>query len=254
MAKATGTDLKPKPATPQEKPGTPEQYANLTGEIAVAIAKAKPSFALMQKLLGRKKATRSAVAQVLAALEMKLQPDPRLLHSQKLWAKLGVAVEVEELEIPELPNGLTEVAIIPQHLSNEELFALGKKHYGDAWKYYGNLDDVKEEQARPKRTYVLGYRDGKEPDTAHLGKSYDVATKEGLIFMTLKEYQCVALLHFAATTGHLDEKGWTITSSVASDGYAWIAYWDPDYREFHVPGRDRSDSRPFGGPRQAVFA
>lgn len=254
MAKATGTDLKPKPATPQEKPGTPEQYANLTGEIAVAIAKAKPSFALMQKLLGRKKATRSAVAQVLAALEMKLQPDPRLLHSQKLWAKLGVAVEVEELEIPELPNGLTEVAIIPQHLSNEELFALCKKHYGDACKYYGNLDDVKEEQVRPECTYVLGYRDGKEPDAVHLGKSYDVAMEEKLTFMTLREYQSVALLHFAATTGHLDEKGWTITSSLDSGGYALIARWRPSAREFRVDGGARYGRYPLDGPRQAVFA
>ena len=72
--------------------------------------------------------------------------------------------------------------------------------------------------------------------------------------MTLKEYQCVALLHFAATTGHLDEKGRTITSSVASVGYAFIADWYPDDREFRVHGGLRSYSSPSAGPRQAVFA
>src|SRR2546427_368482 len=51
-------------------PATPEQLAIFTGEIALAVAKAKPSSAHMQHLLRNKAATRKKIVSVLKALEI----------------------------------------------------------------------------------------------------------------------------------------------------------------------------------------
>lgn len=248
MAKATGTDL---------KPATPEQYAMATGEIALAVAQAKPSFALMQRWAKNKKTKRRGISAVLKVLEMELMSDPRLVREQNFWAKLGVAVEVDDLTVPVLPADFTEVAIIPTNLSAEQLFALCQKHF-PSWKYYEDLDEQMAKQIRPTGTYVIGYRGGVEPDTLHRNKSYDSAMSEGLIFMNPKE-RMVAELRYAVPNGsylhrHLDVKGVTITSSLASDGSAFYACWFPSAGEFDVRGSARSRAHPGCGPRQAVFA
>ncbi|OGZ10964.1 MAG: hypothetical protein A3C93_04075 [Candidatus Lloydbacteria bacterium RIFCSPHIGHO2_02_FULL_54_17] len=244
MAKATGTDL---------KPATLEQYAILTGEIALAVAKAQPSFALMQRLATNKTAKRRALATALKALEMELIPDPRLTAEQQFWVKLGVAVEIDDLMVPECPADFTEIAIIPASLTNEQLFVLCAKHF-PSWKYYDDLDKCTAQQARPTNTYAVGYRGGVEPDLEHRNKSYDVATKEGLIFMNPKERLVAELRYFVRTGRHLDEKGWTITSSLASGGCALCAGWYPSSGTFDVDGYGRSCAGSADGPRQAVFA
>jgi hypothetical protein len=233
---------------------TSEQLAIFAGELAVAVAKAKPSFAHMQRVLGSKVATRKAVIAVLRALEIGDATDPRLAHSQALWAKLGIPIDccLDELTMPDIPEGWTGVAIIPT-LSNEALFGFCEKHFL-SWKYYDDLDSVTSEQSRPKRAYVLGHHGGVEPDVAHRNKSYDQCTKEGLIFLTLKERLCIELLHFAATGEPLDKVGITITSSLASDGGAFDAFWGLGDRKFLVGGYHPRDASATYGPRQAVFA
>lgn len=248
MAKANGTDL---------KPATAEQHAILSGEIALAVAKAKPSFALMQRLASNKLAKRRALTSALKALEMELVPDPRLVCEQRFWAKLGISVEIDNLVVPELPLDFTEVAIIPAHLTNEQLFALCEKYF-PSWKYYDNLDENTAEQSRPDGTYVVGYRGGIEPDLEHRKKSYDIAMGQGLIFLNPKE-RLIAELRYAVPDGvylnrHLDVRGWTITSSLASDGYAFDARWHPGNRGFRVTGCYRSYADPGCGPREAVYS
>ncbi len=234
-------------------PATPEQLAILTGEIALAVAKAKPSAAVVQRLLGSKAATRKTLIATLAALGINPAPDPRLVHSQNLWAKLGLPLDiVYDLVMPDIPADWPGIAIIPP-VSNEALFALCKKHF-PLWKYYDNLDDVMEEQDRPKRAYVLGHRGGVEPDQEHRNKSYDAATSEGLIFLIQKERICIELLYFAETGKHLDVVGVTITSSLAAGGIAFCAYWCSDDRGFRVSGGRSGDADSADGPRQAVFA
>ncbi len=234
-------------------PATSEQLAIFTGEIALAVAKAKPSFAHMQQLLGSKAATRRALTAALKSLEIASGPDPRLVYSQQLWAKLGLPLDIlGDLTMPEIPDGWAGVAIIPP-FSREALFALCVKHF-PSWKYYNNLDDIAEEQDRPKRPYVIGHRGGIEPDIEHRNKGYDTSVKEGLIFLTQKERICIELLHFVATGDHLDKVGVTVTSSLAPDGHAFVAYWYLDGRRFHVHGCHRRAAGSAYGPRQAVYA
>ncbi len=183
----------------------------------------------------------------------KAETDPRLAHSQALWAKLGMPLDIlDDLVIPDIPEGWTGLAIIPP-ISNETLFALCEKHF-PSWKYYENLDEIKGEQERPKRAYVLAHRGGIEPDAVDRNKSYDQCIKEDLIFLTQKERICVELLCFAETGEHLDVVGVTITSSLTMDGRAYCACWDSRGREFCVYGGDLGDAYPTFGPRQAVFA
>lgn len=107
-------------------PATPEQLAILTGELALAVAKAKPSFTLLQRLTTNKLARRRAVIAVLKALEIECAIDPRLLAEQQFWAKLGIALEVDDLNLPGIPAGWSEVAIKPVGVTNEQLLALIK--------------------------------------------------------------------------------------------------------------------------------
>ncbi|OGZ04675.1 MAG: hypothetical protein A2845_05265 [Candidatus Lloydbacteria bacterium RIFCSPHIGHO2_01_FULL_49_22] len=237
-------------------PATPEQLAILTGEIALAVAKAKPSFARIQKLLGSKSATRKSISTaVLSALEIDSAPDPRLVKSQRLWAKLGLPLDcLDDLVMPDIPTDWDGVAIIPE-VSCERLFALCVKHF-PSWKYGNNLDNFKEEQNRPSRAYALGHRGGVEPDVLHRGKSYNQCIEEGLIFLTQKERICIELLRFAETGEHLDVVGLTITSSLAEVGHAYYAHLDSSFRTqvFRMGFCRRMCADSAGGPRQAVFA
>lgn len=240
-------------------PATSKQLAILTGEIAVALAEANPAFARVQKLLMSKLATRRKIsAAVLKALEIECAPVPRLLAEQQFWAKLGIALTVDELNMPEIPSGWSEVAIKPAGVTNEQLFALiqqeRKKRGEDAWKYYGNLDDVKEEQARPKGTYVFAYCGDSEPDALYRGKmSYDLAIAAKLTFLTLSE-RLIAELRAIVIGKYFDAEGWTITSSLASGGCAFGVCWRSGDRVLGVGGCRRSSVDPRFGPRQAVFS
>ena len=237
------------------KPATAMQYATLTGEIALAVAGANPSFDHMQELLGSKVRTRGAVTAALKALKIDVGGDSRLLKEQQFLASLGIAVDIAGLTIPELPRGFNQIAINPVgQLRKEKLFELCSYKFL-AWKYYNDLDKTTaQEQARPKTTYVFGYRGGTEPDKEHLGKSHNKAMAEGMTFLTLEERIWAELRYFANTGRHLDEVGWTITSSLASDGIAFGAGWDSGDRRFRVRGYRCSDAYPNDGPCEAVFA
>ncbi|OGZ07460.1 MAG: hypothetical protein A3C93_03150 [Candidatus Lloydbacteria bacterium RIFCSPHIGHO2_02_FULL_54_17] len=248
MAKQHGTDL---------KPTTPEQHAILTGETALPVAKANPSFALMQKLASNKTTKRRALTATSKALEIELIPGPRLIREQQFWAKLGVAVVIDDLMIPELPTDFTEVAIIPDTLTCEQLFALCAKHFL-SWKYDYDLNKSTRKQVRPKGTYVVGYRGGIEPDLEHRGKGYGVATKEGLIFMNPKE-RLVAELRYAVPNGvylsrHLDVKGGTVTSSLTLGAISFLARWNTLNSTFIVNASVQSYTLPDCGHRQVVCA
>ena len=164
-------------------------------------------------------------------------------------------MDIAGLTIPELPRGFNQIAINPVgQLRKEKLFELCSKKFL-AWKYYNDLDKTTaKEQARPKTTYVFGYRGGTEPDKEHLGKSHNKAMAEGMTFLTLEERIWAELRYFANTGRHLDEVGWTITSSLASDGIAFGAGWDSGDRRFRVRGYRCSDAYPNDGPCEAVFA
>jgi len=253
MTKVTGTDL---------KSATPEQLVTLSSTIALelvkGLARAKVSFAQAQTWATNKSMPQRAARKIAQELGYEIfTPDPRLVAEQALWAKLGIALSVDELNLPEIPAGFTEIAIRPAGVTNVQLFALIKqereKRGESAWKYHGNLDDIKEEQHRPSGTYVFAYRPDSEPDALHLGKSYNVAIAEKLTFLTLSE-RLIAELRAIILGKYFDVKGLTITSSLASDGSAFIVYWYSSYRKSDVGGCDRSCAGPAHGPRQAVFA
>lgn len=236
---------------------TKGQLATLIGVAGMGLAKAGFSFDEMQVFLGNKSRTEACIARALRNEHNILAKYAPLVREQVFWAKLGVSVAIEDLTMPDLPTDLTEIAIIPAHLSAEQLFALCQKYF-PSWKYHGNLDEVSAEQVRPTGTYVIGYRGGIEPDSVHLGKSYDVAMKEELIFMNPKE-RMVAELRYAVPDGvylhhHLDVKGISILSSLAAGGGAFCVSWRPGSWGFHVYGYFRSYVDSGHGPRQVVLA
>src|SRR3989338_2001325 len=233
---------------------TPEQLAMLTGEFALALAKAKPSAALMQHLLRSRVATRKMIIAALSTQgRISHTIDPRLVQCQKLWEKLGVVLDcMDNLVMPEIPSGWRGIAIIPP-LTNEALLALCKKHF-PIWSKRDGLDNILREQNRPRCTYVVVHRGGMEPDKEHRNKSHDDAVNEGLYFLTLKERICIELLHFIKTGKHFDVKGtMTVTSSLTMGGDAFNVYWSSHIQTFIVDGCSTVTSYSTNGLRQAVF-
>lgn len=83
--------------------------------------------------------------------------------------------------------------------------------------------------------------------------SYDLALAANLTFLTLSE-RLIAELRAIFIGKYFDAEGWTITSSLASDGDAFYVYWSSGGRESRVRGYHRSSIGPWSGPRQAVFS
>lgn len=271
MAKATGTDRVKSKAKqgggkrPARREATKEQLATLIGVVGIGVAKANLSFDEMQTLLSRKSAVTDCIAKALR-VEASVLFDPsldfRLICEQQFWARLGVAVPIDDLVIPKLPKGFIEIAIIPKHLSAEQLLALCTMYF-PAWK---SFEDINREapntrQLRPERDYVIGYRRSVGPDLEHLGTNYHEAMVEGLTFMNLKE-RLVAELRYAAPHGvylhrHLDVVGGTVTSSTA-DANADTAYFVSRDVSGGGIGVDGCSRREVGstkkGPREVVIA
>ena len=237
---------------------TAEQLVTLSSVVALELVKglSKVPFAQVQGWLSNKSFPQKAARKLAQELKAEVsQHDPRLVREQQFLASLGITVDITGLTISELPRGFNQIAINPVgQLTKEKLFEFCSKKFL-SWKYYDDLDKATaKEQARPKTTYVFGYRGDTEPDKEHLGKSYDVAMAEGLTFLTVEERIWAELRYFANTGRYLDEVGGTITSSLTSDGDAFYARWNPDDRKFRVRGSHRSYANPVCGPREAVFA
>lgn len=101
----------------------------------------------------------------------------------------------------------------------------------------------------PKETITKVYKESIEPDC--LNMSYNDAMEKGIHFMSARERIILELQYFKETGKGLDIKGWTITSTLDSDGDAMHMCrfsngqfcMDRSYRDIRYSGH---------GPRQLV--
>src|SRR3990167_1434839 len=133
-------------------------------------------------------------------------------------------------------------------LKTSELFASAKKLFS-VYSSYPN-EELDKFCPKPKKPTTRMFLKQVEPDEATLGKSFNEAVNADS--MTLRERILMEIAYFKETGNHLDEKGWTITSTLASDDDAFYADWRPGGRRFGVGGYYRSYAGPAGGPRQCL--
>jgi len=123
-------------------------------------------------------------------------------------------------------------------------------------KYVGNLDEAlanaRTVQPRPKGNYAFAHAGGDEPDSAHLGKSYDDAISAGLIFMGPREYLIACARNEFENGKVYDIKGITKLSVLDSGGLMMCGRWyGGDGSRLVWGSRDyRHSDR---GPRVVVF-
>ncbi|MEI6022678.1 MAG: hypothetical protein WCQ32_02455 [bacterium] len=160
------------------------------------------------------------------------------------WSKLTLPEEKEGFNILEyIPNCFTEDDIYNKYV---EIF--GKDSVSE---YYHIIHDcIKTQQTRITDNRLILHRGGQGPDAEHLGKSYNVFSKEPLHFMTPIE-GIISALRYRVETGEV------IRSFI---GFHALNIWDDAmgmcrnvdgrfriYRNF----RDRQDS--YYGPCEVVL-
>lgn len=132
-----------------------------------------------------------------------------------------------------------------------------KKKYGDnsvASNSYSQDPDsaIHTQQNRPQVNYCIAWAGTIEPDTEHLGKSYDDFHTDGNKYMIPKEGIIAAFRGRFSTSKILDIKGYTRFHALDSDGHVLDMHRHGNV-QFHV-GRDSRGSRISTlGPRQISF-
>lgn len=138
--------------------------------------------------------------------------------------------------------------VIPKELTCEQIYKAMQTQFS-CWKYCGDIDKtIKEQQLRPD-TYYITFKDSVEPDSEHLGRSYDDFCGDGKNYMTPKEGMLAYLYYFYKTGNMMDVKGVTRFHALDSDGNAMCMYGRND-GQFSVDGSDRDYRDSDFGPRE----
>jgi len=165
---------------------------------------------------------------------------------------------LSKLKFPQKDGFNAYMVVSPQSQLNEDQIMNGfVKKWGI--KVYKHLTPVAQkinrdaEQPRPEGLYIFAHRGGDEPDAQHLGKSYNVAKGENILFANAKEYLLITGFHKYLKGYFMDKEGWTRTSSLWSDVKSVHGYWgEGDGRLYLHCGRpDSSGSN--NGPRELVL-
>jgi hypothetical protein len=104
------------------------------------------------------------------------------------------------------------------------------------------------EQKRPNGLYVFAYVGGDEPDVKHLGKSYEDAMAEQMIFANPLEYLLMTGFHQWEKQKWMDISGSTLTSSLWLDGGLVSGFFDPHPQELYLLDYSHDLRRPSFGP------
>lgn len=143
----------------------------------------------------------------------------------------------------------------PKTLSIDERLKLIEKKFGinETYKWLSPVKekiDKKKEQSRPSVPYAFCVRDSAEPDTKHLGKSYDDAVAESMKFMNAEEYIIFQAYYKFIKGDFADKKGWTRTSSLWSDGNLVGGCWDSGNSKLRLDDGYRDFRDADFGPRE----
>lgn len=182
--------------------------------------------------------------------------DSHLKELEKFYRDvLQMNFDLTGVTLPQKP-GFQEYMVVPEELKGKEdlVFDLGTT-WAKVNKYshlspIASSVDRKKDQKRPSGLYAFSHRGGDEPDKEHLGKSYDDAMAEKMFFLNPLEYLLCVFFHKWKYNDWMDDKGWTRTSSLWSDGSLVCKVFFPDLRLLFL-GFCYCDSRNIvTGPRE----
>lgn len=102
----------------------------------------------------------------------------------------------------------------------------------------------------PKEETEREFAFKQDPDRTNV--SYNDLKKEGVEFMTFREYLIAFEYYFDETGEHLDEKGFTLFSDTLSDGLVAGGYWYADSAQARFCWYDPDYCNPGIGARLAI--
>ncbi len=190
----------------------------------------------------------TSVAQKKVLARVPGSKHPAAEEIEKYFAEVyDLTVDLTSVQFPER-LGMPCYMAVPTEMDEDQTLSRLSAYFNVgsyAWKTpVSKSVDRSTEQKRPVGLYVFAHVSGDEPDTKHLGKSHDDAVKEGLTFLSAREYLLVTGFHRWKHQKWMDdEKGWTMVSSLWSVGYLMYGYWFPVNAELSL-GHDYCDYRP----------
>ncbi len=119
---------------------------------------------------------------------------------------------------------------------------------------WGKMEDIQplsKGHERPSKSYAIRHQGGAEPDSEHLGKSYDDAMAEKMIFLTYREYLITSIRNLWEHGALFDTQGWTRTCSVWSGG--GLVYGGSSSGRLKLDSGGRGNRGVGNGPRSAVI-
>ncbi len=209
----------------------------------------------LQRLIGDKTLIKS-IAEKNADEFLKLV---RIPEEKQILVSFFKEVFNEEINLDKIvfpkKDDFTMCLFNPKTLTIDERLKLIEKKFGvnETYKYMSPVSqkiDLTKEQKRPTTPYAFCVRDSAEPDTKHLGKSYDDAIGEKMQFMNAEEYIIFQAYYKFVKKDWADKKGWTRTSSLWSDGYLVGGRWASDDTQLKLSDGFRGNRHTDNGPRE----
>lgn len=167
-------------------------------------------------------------------------------------------INLSKAVFPQQEGFSVYMAVPPQFRGKEDMvIETGAKKFSvDFYRYKNSIAlninrDL--EQKRLNGLYIFAHRGGDEPDTEHLGKSYDDSMSIKMIFANPLEYLFMTLFHKWINGKFMDAKGWTRTSSLWSDGSLVSGGWSPSGDGLRLDRGSRGNRSSGRGPRQLIL-
>lgn len=213
----------------------------------------------LQELIGKKDDIKN-IAKEIAHKYLQLVPD-QILMAKELIEKFYKEVFNHKISLAKVifptQSGFGAYHYNTGRFNEDQIMKAYEKKWGiGIYKYLNpaseKIDHTKD-QSRPKSPYPFIHVGGDEPDTTHLGKSYDDATAEKMIFANSVEYLLMTGLHKFEKSHFMDKKGWTRTSSLWSDGDLVGGGWGDSSRRLCLNCGIRDNRISGNGPRQLIL-
>lgn len=210
----------------------------------------------LQKLISDKNVVKS-IARKNAHDLLQLVPD-EIVQAKELLTKFyqevfNLKINLSKYVFP-CVDGMPVYCFNSRKLNTDQLLKAIVSKWGiNSYSYMSPIAeniDRSSAQARPRVAYVFCHTGEEEPDAKHLGKSYDDAIAEKLIFANPEEYLLMQAYH-RYTTGHfMDLKGWTRTSSLWSGGSLVLGFCNSDESRLRLGYGNRGLRDSDSGPRE----
>ena len=208
-----------------------------------------------------KKSEVEEIADRIAREILNIKVDPWTREKEKIskfWKEcFSFDVPWDKLTVPDAPVDMKMFDLAPQKFSVQQIFDAYAKRFGKdkVYNHYSNTGidkSIKEQQNRPDGDYLYKHCGGDEPDSGHLGESYDDFSSDGNSYMVPKE-GIISAFRYRFETGRMyDVKGLTRFHALDVDGYAVCLYRGGN-GGFYIDWGDRGYRYPDYGPRQVSF-